>query len=131
MTLEQERRATVVRYLEALQAGDYAALLEVLVPEALTRWPQSGELITGALSCVRVYQNYPGGPPPYQVRRISGSGDLWVMELVADYGPERWYTVSIIEFEGGRIARLTDYFGPTVPAPEWRREWVSLEAPAA
>jgi hypothetical protein len=45
----------------------------------------------------------------------------------ADYGDERWYIVSVIEFDGPRIARMTDYFGPKFPAPEWRREWVQLE----
>lgn len=40
-------------------------LLEVLTPDAITRWPQSGERITGAMACLRVYQNYPGGPPRY------------------------------------------------------------------
>ena len=122
-----ERRETISRFFAAVQAGDYPVLLEVLTPEALTRWPQSGERITGAMSCVRVYENYPGGPPQYRVERISGDGQVWVAELAADYGEERWYIVSIIEFDGARISRMTDYFGPRFPAPEWRREWVELE----
>ena len=128
--LGSARREAIGRFFEALREGDYPILLEVLTPDATTRWPQSGELMTGAMSCVRVYQNYPGGPPKYQVRRISGGGDAWVAELVADYGDERSYTVSIIEFEGSRIARMTDYFGPRFPAPEWRQEWVQREVAA-
>jgi hypothetical protein len=123
-----DRRATVSRFLAAIQAGDYAALQDVLTPDAITRWPQSSERLTGAMSCVRVYQNYPGGPPNYRVQRISGAGDLWVAELSADYGTDRWYIVSVMQFEGPRIARMTDYFGPSYPAPEWRKEWVDLEA---
>jgi hypothetical protein len=123
-----ERRETINRFFTAIQTGDYPALLEVLTPEARTRWPQSHELITGAMSCVRVYENYPGGPPQYRVERISGSGPVWVAELAADYGDERWHIVSIIEFDGARIERMTDYFGPAFPAPEWRRELVELEA---
>jgi hypothetical protein len=49
-----------------------------------------------------------------------------VAELVADYGAERWYAVSVIEFDGPRIARMTDYFGPSFAAPEWRRELIQL-----
>jgi hypothetical protein len=52
---------------------------------------------------------------------------VWVAELVADYGEERWHVVSVMEFEGDRIARMTDYFGPAFPAPAWRAEWVELE----
>ena len=122
---EQESRAeTVTRFFGAIQAGDYATLQEVLTPDAITRWPQSGERITGALACIRVYESYPGEQPVYRVERVVGGGDVWVAELVADYGSDRWYTVSILEFDGPRIARMTDYFGATLPAPEWRRELV-------
>jgi hypothetical protein len=118
---------TINRFFDAIQAGDYPVLLEVLTPDAITRWPQSGERMTGAMSCVRVYQNYPGGPPTYRLQRISGEGDIWVAELVGDYGDDRWHMVSILEFDGARIARMTDYFGPTFPAPAWREEWVERE----
>jgi limonene-1,2-epoxide hydrolase len=118
------RAKTVERFLDAVQEGDYATLKEVLTPESLTRWPQSGEQVTGAVACIRVYENYPGGPPKYSVARIVGDGDLVVAELIGNYGAERWYVVSIYEFEGERIARMTDYFGPSLPAPEWRMEMV-------
>lgn len=121
------RRDTISRFFAAIQSGEYAVLHEVLTPDAITRWPQSSERITGAMSCVRVYENYPGGPPRYHVERITGDGNVWVAELAADYGEERWHIVSIIEFDGPRIARMTDYFGPSFPAPEWRSQWVERE----
>ena len=123
---DDERRHTVTRFFEAIQRGDYPVLEAVLSPDAITRWPQSGERITGAASCVQVHANYPGGPPRQHVQRISGDGDVWVAELVSDYGAERWHMVSVIEFEGPRIARMTDFFGPSFPAPAWRRGWVEI-----
>jgi len=123
-----QRRATITRYFAALQNGDYSSLLELLTPDAITRWPQSSERMTGALSCVRVHENYPGGPPSYRIARISGGGNVWVAELVADYGDDRWHVVSVIEFDGPRISGMTDYFGPSVAPPDWRREWVEFEA---
>ena len=122
-----QRAETISRFFAAIQAGDYAVLHDLLTPDAITRWPQSGERITGAMACVRVYENYPGGPPSYRVLRISGDGAVWVAELVADYGAERWHAVSIIEFEGPRIARMTDFFGPAFPAPAWREGLVERE----
>jgi hypothetical protein len=106
--VDPQRRDTISRFFAAIQAGDYAVLQEVLTPDAITRWPQSGERITGAMSCARVYEHYPGGPPSYAVLQISGGGDMWVAELVADYSDGRWYTVSVIEFDGPQIARMTD-----------------------
>ena len=81
------------------------------------------------MSCIRVYENYPGGPPSYAVHRVSGGGEVWVAELLSEYSDGRWYTVSVIEFDGARIARMTDYFGPSFPAPEWRATWVERDAP--
>lgn len=126
---DPQRGEAITCFFAAVQSGDSAALEELLTPDAITRWPQSGERITGAMSCIRVYENYPGGPPSFRVQRISGAGDVWVAELLADYGEERWYVVSVLEFEGPRIARMTDYFGPSLPAPEWRQEWVEREDP--
>jgi hypothetical protein len=122
-----ERLDAINRFYAAIQEGDYAALLDLLTADAITRWPQSSERITGAMSCVRVHENYPGGPPKYRVQRISGQGDTWVAELDAEYGDERWFIVSIVEFDGPRIARMTDYFGQTLQAPEWRRDLVERE----
>lgn len=126
-----QRVETISRFFAAIQAGEYQVLREVLTDDAITRWPQSGERITGAMACVRVYENYPGGPPTYRVQRISGEGDKWVAEAGADYAGERWHAVSIIEFRGLQIAHMTDYFGPSLPAPEWREPWVELEEPVA
>lgn len=122
-----QRRETIQRFFAALQDGDYAVLAEVLAADAITRWPQSGERITGAMACARVYENYPGGSPKFQVQRISGGGQAWIAESVADYGDQRWYPVSIFDFEGSKITRITDYFGPSLPAPAWRQEWVERE----
>ena len=126
-TIDLQRRETIGRFFTAIESGDYAVLQEVLTADSITRWPQSGERMTGATSCVRVYENYPGEPPAYAVQRISGEGDMWVAELVADYSDGRWYTVSVIEFDGVQIARMTDYFGPSFPAPEWRAAWVERD----
>jgi hypothetical protein len=118
----------VRRLFTAIQAGDADTLYELLTPDAVTRWPQSGERITGATSCVNIYTNYPGGPPAFRLQRVTGEGDTWVAELVGDYpNGERWHMVSLIGFDGDRVARMTDFFGPTFPAPEWRSEWVQVE----
>jgi len=124
---ERTRTNVIERYFAAIAAGDYDTLSEVLTADAVTRWPQSGELIVGAASCVTVYANYPGGSPTVQLRRLTGAGASWIAESTADYGDDRWHVVSIFEFDGPRISSVTDYFGPTLPAPDWRKPWVERE----
>ena len=125
------RSYAVERYFAAIESGEYGALEALLSPDSVTSWPQSGETITGALACIRVYQNYPGGPPTPRLARISGKGDVRIAELIVEYGADRWYVTSIFEFSGHRIARVTDYFGPILPAPDWRHEYVDAVGPAA
>jgi ketosteroid isomerase-like protein len=126
-----QRRATIERFFTAIKAGDGPALQDLLTADAITRWPQSRERITGATTCINVHTNYPGGPPQHRVERIVGSGDAWVAELTADYGDDRWFIVSVIQFDGDRIARMTDYFAQPFPAPAWREHWVEIEAAAS
>src|SRR5581483_8495533 len=54
----------------------------------------------------------------FTVRRIVGSGDLWVTEFVLSYDGRPSYTVSIMEFRDGQVGRETQYFAdPFDPAP--------------
>ncbi len=58
------------------------------------------------------------------MRRIIGAGDLWVTEYVLTYDGRPSYTVSIMEFLDGKVARETQYFGdPFEPGPS-RAQWV-------
>jgi hypothetical protein len=58
------------------------------------------------------------------VRRIIGSGDLWVTEFILTYDGKPSYTVSIMEFSGDKVARETQYFADPFQAPAWRAQWV-------
>jgi hypothetical protein len=53
-----------------------------------------------------------------------GSGDLWVTELVLTYDAQLFYTVSIMEFCGVKVAHETQYFAGPFEAGESRKKWV-------
>jgi hypothetical protein len=53
-----------------------------------------------------------------------GSGALWVSEFVLSYDDRPFYTVSIMEFHGVRVAHETQYFADPFEAAEWRSKWV-------
>jgi hypothetical protein len=58
------------------------------------------------------------------VRSIVGSGDLWVTEFILTYDGRPSYSVSIMKFLDGKVARETQYFGdPFEPGPS-RAQWV-------
>ena len=121
---QDENRVTLERTIAASFAGDVDGSTAAMADDAVVEWPQSGERIVGKQACSLVYKNYPGGSPSYALRRISGSGDLFVVEAVGQYGSDTTYLTSIIEFRDGQIVRQTDYFASPFEAPAWRSQWV-------
>lgn len=121
--MEEENRTVVERYWQAIRDGDMTAAAEVYTDDAVQEWPQSGERIVGRVNIMAINESYPGLPKA-TIRRIVGSGDLWVSEVTLDYGGDRYEAVSILEMRDGKIARETDYFAAPFEAPEWRAKWV-------
>jgi hypothetical protein len=122
-------RATLERMLAALYAGRIDEAATAMADDAVVEWPQSGERMVGKQACTMVYKNYPGGSPAYEVRRVTGGGDLFVVEAVGRYGADTVYTTSIVEFRNGLVAKQTDYFANPFDAPAWRSQWVERMEP--
>jgi hypothetical protein len=64
---------------------------------------------------------------PPTLRRIIGSGDLWVAEMIFDYDGARYYTVLIHEYRNGLVARETCYYAAPFEAPALRRSGSSRQ----
>ena len=67
---------------------------------------------------------HPAKPSGFVVRRIVGGGDLWVTEYVITYNGHRVNTVSIMEFQAGKVVRETQYFADPFEPPAWRTRLV-------
>lgn len=97
---------------------------EIRAPDCVIDMPQSGERIVGRDKMREMQEHFPN-PPAAQVRRITGSGDLFVMEARSDYGEGGIFHVAdIVEFRDGKIVRETRYYGEPFDAPDWRASWV-------
>lgn len=121
---EERNRAVIEGLVAAINAADKAALDEVFTEDVVMEWPQSGERIRGSQNRREVYSRFPS-LPKLTTRRITGSGDLWVLEANADYGDgEPYQIVFVIELRDGKIAKETGYWSKPFPAPEWRAPWI-------
>lgn len=86
--------------------------------------PQSGERIRGREAMRAMQAAFPA-PPSVTLRRVFGSGRVWVVEGINDYGGDVWHVVAILEFApDGRIVRDTRYYTQKTEAPVWRAQWV-------
>ena len=118
-------KALVQEHFESMLSGDEAAYTALVHPDLVQEWPQTGERVRGKEACLAIARNYPGGPPQISLGEVSGEGDHWVVQGTSRYpdGTE-YHIVAVLELRDGKIFRETDYFGPSFPAPEWRRQWV-------
>jgi hypothetical protein len=101
---DREVRAALDRHWVASDANDLEAEHDIYREDAVLEYPQSGERIRGR----RKIQSSRAAQPNrkrFTVRRIIGEGDLWVTEYVLTYDGRPSYTVSIMEFLDGKVAR--------------------------
>jgi len=128
MIEEQIIRTAIDRHWAASAAGDQVVEHEIYHDDAVCTYPQSGEVIHGRHNLQALRSHHPGKPSGFVVRRIVGEGSLWITEYAIDYGGKSAFTVSIMEFRGGKVSRETQYFADPFDAPAWRAQWVERAA---
>jgi len=120
---DQEIRSALDQHWAASDANDFETEHRIYHEDAVLEYPQSGERTRGR----RNIQNQRATQPSkkrFTIRRIIGSGDLWVTEFILTYDGKPSYTVSVMEFKGDKVARETQYFADPFVAPAWRSQWV-------
>jgi hypothetical protein len=120
---DHDIRAALERHWVASDANDFETEHDIYREDAVLEYPQSGERIRGRRNILSSRAAQPNRKR-FRVRRIIGAGDLWVTEYVLSYDGRPSFTVSIMEFLSGKVARETQYFGdPFEPGPS-RAQWV-------
>ena len=120
---DREIRAALDQHWAASDANDFETEHLIYREDAVWEYPQSGELTRGRRNIQGQRASQPN-KKRFTVRRIIGSGDLWVTELILTYDGKPSYTVSIMEFKGDKVARETQYFADPFVAPAFRAQWV-------
>ena len=124
---EQEDRAALDRHWAASASGDQNAEHDIYADDSICDYPQSGERIVGRRNLQALRSHHPGKPSGFEIKRIVGSGELWITEYIIAYlGGAKLYTVSIMEFKDGKVVHETQYFGDPFAPPAWRAQWVEL-----
>jgi hypothetical protein len=120
---DDEMRTALQLHWAASDVNDFETEHQIYEDHAVLEYPQSGERIRGRRGIQASRMAQPNSKR-FTVRRILGGGDLWISELILTYDDQPMYVVSVMEFEGGKAVRETQYFGdPFQPGPS-RAEWV-------
>jgi hypothetical protein len=119
------RRAAIEHHVQLAGDQDSVASHAIYHDDAVLEFPQSGERFEGVANFREWRAKYPAAVE-FRLRRISGSGDVWVRELSVSYDGGPWMLgVAVLEFRGDRIARERIYVTEPWDAPEWRSRWRS------
>jgi hypothetical protein len=121
---EREIRGALDEHWAASASGDQNTEHEIYADDAVCDYPQSGERILGRQNLQALRSHHPGKPAGFEIRRLFGSGDLWITEYTIAYLGRLSYTVSIMEFKNGKVVHETQYFADPFDAPAWRAQWV-------
>lgn len=119
----QETRAALNRHWAASDASDFETEHDLYLEDAVLEYPQSGERIRGRRN-IQLSRTSQPSKKRFAVRRIIGSGDLWITEFILTYDGKPSYTVSIMEFSGDKVARETQYFADPFEPGLSRAQWV-------
>ncbi|HTV98280.1 MAG TPA: nuclear transport factor 2 family protein [Steroidobacteraceae bacterium] len=125
---DQEIRAALAQHWAASDSDDFQTEHDIYHEDAILDYPQSRERIRGRDN-IQITRTRQPSKKRFVIHRILGSGDLWVTEYVLKYDDKPFYTVSIMEFRGMKVARETQYFADPFEASEWRKQWVENMEP--
>jgi hypothetical protein len=116
---EADIRARIEEHWDASERGDGETEHAIYAVDAILDYPQSGERFRGRSKI----QAQRGGHPAerhFTVRRILGSGDLWVSECVITYDGVPTCSVSVMEITGGFVSHETQFFADPFDAAPGR-----------
>jgi hypothetical protein len=116
---DDQLRATIMEHWKASEQGDGEAEHAMYADDAVLDYPQSGERFRGRATIAAQRGGHPADRH-FTVRRISGSGDVWVSECVITYDGVPTQSVSIMEFARGLVAHETQYFADPFDPPSSR-----------
>lgn len=114
-----QKKTAIEEHWRASESGDVEAEHAIYAEDAELEYPQSGERFRGRSTIAAQRGGHPA-ERHFTVRRIVGTGDLWVSECTITYDGVPTYSVSVMEFAGDEVIHETQYFADPFPAPASR-----------
>ena len=116
-------RAALDAHWAASDANDFETEHQIYRDDAVLEYPQSGERIRGRRN-IQASRFAQPNAKRFKVRRIVGAGDVWITEFILAYDGRPSYSVSVMEFVDGKVARETQYFADAFEPGPSRAQWV-------
>lgn len=120
-------KEVVIAYWRAMQTNDFHHASELLSENYECYWPQSSELIRGRENFAAINSYYPAnGTWQFDILSIVEEGKQVVTEVAITDGTVHAVALTFHTVEDGLITYQKEYWPDNYPAPEWRRQWVTM-----
>jgi hypothetical protein len=121
VTADIDKRRAIEQHWAASEAGDGELEHRLYAEDAILDYPQSGERFIGRAT---IAEQRSGNPARrhFTLRRVLGTGSMWVSECVITYDGVPTCSVSIMEFGDDLVAHETQYFADPFEAPASRAQ---------
>ncbi len=106
---DEDVREALQQHWAASDANDFEAEHVIYAEAAILEYPQSGERIRGRQHILASRIAQPN-QKRFVLRRLAGTGGLWVSELTVTYDKNALFVVSLMDIEGGQVLREVQYF---------------------
>src|ERR1700684_425675 len=116
---DAQARAMIMEHWRASEQGDSTAEHAIYAEDAILDYPQSGERFRSRATIAAQRGGHPA-ERHFTVLRINGNADVWVSECVITYDGVPTYSVSNMEFSGGRFAHDPECFSAPFDATKRR-----------
>ena len=146
-----DHRQLLDRWGEVITNREWDALAELVQPDAVLEYPQSGERFRGIANIRATFEEYPdlgagsthvdeiiGSPtayaltPSYTLIGVEGTGNAGAAVSRVHYPDGTlWFALLIYELQDGLLSRIRAYFAPDFDPPDWRAPFREAPAPAA
>jgi hypothetical protein len=118
----RQHEASMSQFLAALADDPGSAVRDFVTDDVVYEHPQTSETVTGIEDLVSLYQAYPD--PPTSMQDHWQVGNFGLYTATRSTAPDDGWAVVIVEFADQRARKLTEYWAPRLPAPQWRSQWV-------
>jgi hypothetical protein len=120
---ERRSREAHARFVERFARSPESAVRDFFHDTAVIDRPQFGRRVTGIEGIERVHAEQ-RDVLPGRIRRAVASGDVLLTESQLRLVDETRFLAAVLEFNGDKVARATEYLAEAISPPDWRRDWV-------
>jgi hypothetical protein len=125
--IELTAKEVVEAFWNAMRTNEFELAASWLSEDFEGYWPQSNELTLGRENFISINTAYPAkGKWTFHQNSIVAENNRVVTDVSISDGTLKVRAITFHTVKAGKICHQIEFWPDEYPAPEWRRQWVSI-----